>query len=125
MAPAWSLARKKSVRFTDVVREPMLILPPASEPAISDAYHRVCASLGVLPNIVMELEQVEALLAFAAAGIGITLMPASVARLGFKGVATVPLKPRVLAEPTLVWDPQRLSPAANALLRELLALRTR
>ncbi len=116
-------ARSKSLALADAVREPMIILPRASEPAITDAYRRLCASFEVEPNVVMELDQVEAMLAFIAAGIGIALMPASIARLGFRGVAVVPLRPRIPAEGSLVWDPERLSPAGHALVRELLSNR--
>jgi DNA-binding transcriptional LysR family regulator len=113
------VARSKVVKFADVAGEPMIILPQSSEPAIADAYRSMCKQSGVEPNVAMELEQTEAILAFVAAGLGITFMPASIARFGYEGIALTPFSPSINAEATLVWDPSRLSPPAQELLAEL------
>lgn len=113
-------AAAPSVAFGQIAAEPTILLPRASEPAIAEAHRQLCLAHGVEPNIVMELDQIEAILAFVAAGLGVTFMPESVDRLRRKGVVTVPLSPRITAEATLVWDPARLSPAGRELLDEIL-----
>ena len=106
--------------FSAIAREPMLVLPRRTEPAMHEAYRRLCAAEGVEPNVAIEVDQLDAVLAFVAAGLGITLAPASANRLKFEGVVAVPLVPAVASGVTIVWDPARLSPAAAALLREVL-----
>jgi DNA-binding transcriptional LysR family regulator len=112
-------ARARAVRFEQLASEPMLLLPGASEPAINEAYRALCRRHAVEPRVAYELSQVESILAFIAAGAGITLMPRSIESLRHRGIALVPLAPRIEARCTLVWDPVRLSPAARALLDAL------
>jgi DNA-binding transcriptional LysR family regulator len=114
-----ALTRRRRVRFSDIVGEPMLILPRATEPAVSRAYHGLCAAAGVEPTIAMELEQAESMLAFVAAGVGIALLPGAVAELRPRGVALLPLVPTRPTRFTVMWDPERLTPAGRALLDEL------
>ncbi len=115
------LAGARSLRFDDIAAEPVLLFPRDSEPAIARAYEHMCQAAGVAPRVAMELQQTEAMLAFVAAGLGNTLLPASIQRFGFEGVATVPLLPVIQAGPTLVWDPERLSIPAAELLADLRA----
>jgi DNA-binding transcriptional LysR family regulator len=115
------LSRASTIRFEEIATEPVLIFPRESEPAIAHAYEQMCRAAQVLPRIAMELQQTEAILAFVAAGLGNTFMPASITRFGFDGIATVPLLPVIQAGPTLVWDPTRLSTTAAELLADLRA----
>jgi LysR family transcriptional regulator, benzoate and cis,cis-muconate-responsive activator of ben and cat genes len=115
------VSRARSVRFEEIASEPVLIFPRQSEPAIAEAYEHMCRATNVSPRVAMELQQTEAILAFVAAGLGNTLMPASIKRFGFDGIATVPLVPAIQAGPTLVWDPNRLSTTAAELLSDIRA----
>lgn len=113
------LATAPALPFAAIVKEPMLVLPRRTEPTMYEAYRRLCAAEGVEPNVAIEVDQLDAVLAFVAAGLGITLTPASVSQVRFEGVVAVPLTPTVLSGVTIVWDPERLPPAAEALLREV------
>jgi DNA-binding transcriptional LysR family regulator len=108
------------VAFSTVAAEPMLLLPRRTDPALHEAYRRLCAAAGVEPNVGLEVDQLDAVLAFVAAGLGCTLLPMSVTRLRFDGVSAVPLVPTVWTGVTVVWDASRLSPAAAALLAEVM-----
>lgn len=113
------LATTKSLTFAAIACEPMLILPRRTEPAMFEAYRQLCRAQGVETNVAVEVDQLDAVLAFVAAGLGITLTPASVRRLHLDGVVAVPLSPTVLSGVTIVWDRERLTPAAEALLQEV------
>lgn len=113
------LADAETLAFSQIAREPMLVLPRRTEPALNEAYRRLCLDAGVEPNVAMEVDQIDAVLAFVAAGIGISLTPASIRRLRFDGVVTVPLDPTVPSGVTILWAADRLSAPAAALLEEV------
>jgi hypothetical protein len=46
------LAGARQLRFDQIAREPMLILPRAVEPAMHDAFHALCRQAGVMPRSV-------------------------------------------------------------------------
>jgi len=69
----------------------------------------------------MEIEHVEALLSFVAAGIGVSCAPSLVERVRFPGVKTVPLLPEIRAVISAVWRPQGLPATATRFLEELRA----
>ncbi|MCB9793633.1 MAG: LysR family transcriptional regulator [Alphaproteobacteria bacterium] len=112
-------AGRPHLRFSEIASEPMLILPERSEPAMHAAYRALCEAVGAPPRVDLELEQIDSVLAFVAAGLGISLAPAAVRQLQLPGVAYVPLHPPIAAGITVVWDAERLSPAAAALLGEV------
>jgi DNA-binding transcriptional LysR family regulator len=112
-----------SVPIEAVVGLPMLILPRHAEPAMHDAWLRLCAGVGVSPRLELELDQIESVLAFVAAGHGVSLAPASVGRLRLEGVTTTPLSPPVPAGVTMVWSPDVENPAAAALRAQVRAVR--
>jgi DNA-binding transcriptional LysR family regulator len=113
------LATADALPFADIAMEPMLVLPRRTEPTMYEAYRRLCLAEGFEPNVAVDVDQLDAVLAFVAAGLGVTLTPASVNRMKFEGVVAVPLAPGVLSGVTVVWDPERLPPAAAALLCEV------
>ena len=99
-----------------VASEPMLILPERSEPAMHRAYRRLCRQAGAEPRVAMELEPIDGVLGFVAAGLGVSLAPASIGALRMDGVVYVPLHPRIPAGVTALWHPATLPPAGAALL---------
>lgn len=113
-------ATSRGVAFREIAQEPMLILPERTEPAMHAAYRALCREAGVEPRIELELDQIDAVLSFVAVGLGVSLAPASIARLRLPGVAYVPLCPEIPAGVTVVWNPEHLGPAAAALLSKLL-----
>jgi DNA-binding transcriptional LysR family regulator len=119
-----ALAKRRSVSMRDLVREPLISFGEASEPKIRGALQRRFAELGVVPNVVLEVEQIETLLAFVAAGLGVALVPGFVRKLRFAGVAIVPIRPQIPCGISAVWSPDALPPTGQrflAVLREVMA----
>jgi DNA-binding transcriptional LysR family regulator len=117
----YGLGRRRSVGFRDLAAEKFIFLKRTSEPQVHAYFRRRCLDAGFEPNIVMEIEQVDVLLAVVAAGMGIACVPGLVRRLGFKGVKTVPITPRIDSGISAVWDPRTLPATGQrflALLRE-------
>ena len=110
---------RDALDFAQIAEEPMILLPERSEAAMHAAYRGLCREAGASPRIELELDQIDAVLAFVATGLGISLAPASVAQLRLPGVRFVPLTPTILAGVTAVWNPDALGPAAAALLAEI------
>jgi DNA-binding transcriptional LysR family regulator len=118
-----ALAGRRSAEMRDVAREPQIMLRQASEPQIRAALGRRFAAHGLAPNVVLEVEQVEALLAFVAAGIGVALVPGFVRKVRMAGVSIVPVRPAVGCGISAVWDPRTLPPAGKRFLEVLREVR--
>jgi DNA-binding transcriptional LysR family regulator len=116
-----ALAKRRSAAMRELVREPQIMLGEASEPKIRAALRRRFAEFGVEANVVLEVEQIETLLAFVAAGLGVALVPGFVRKLRFAGTAIVPVRPVIPCGISAVWNPDTLPPAGRrflAVLRE-------
>ena len=115
------LARRRAIKLEDLATEKMVFLKQASEPQVHGYFRRRCNEAGFEPNIVVEVEQVDVLLALVAAGVGVSCVPGFVRRLRFPGAVTVPLRPAVPAGISVVWDPTKLPPAGHRFLALLRA----
>lgn len=82
-------------------------------------FERHCQNAGFQPNIALEIEQLELLLAMVAAGAGVSCAPGLVEQLHFPGVTTVALSPLITTNITAVWDPRTLSAAGHRFLATL------
>ena len=71
------LATGTGVRLNDLEGEPLMMYSTSEARYFYDLVMRLYDSAGVIPTITQLASQVPALLAFAAAGLGITLVPAS------------------------------------------------
>jgi DNA-binding transcriptional LysR family regulator len=113
------LAGRRTLRLEDLASEPFVFLAQANEPHINAQFRRRCLSVGFEPNIVMEVQQTDALLAFVAAGLGVSCAPSLIQRLSYRGIVTVPLAPRIRAGMVAVWHPERLSATGHRFLELL------
>ena len=88
--------------------EPMLILPRGISPAYSDAMVAACRAAGFAPRVVREVGSAMAQLGFVAAGIGVALVSAGMARLRPPGVAFRELEGPIHAVGVaLAWNAER------------------
>ncbi len=115
------LSKRSHVALDELAGEPFIFLKQQSEPQIHEHFRAQCARAGFEPRFVMEVEHIEGLLAFVAAGFGVSCVPSLVRRIAFRGVTTVPLALEVRGGISAVWQPQRLSPTAAHFLELLRA----
>jgi len=117
------LARKPRAPFSSLAGEPMVVLREASEPSVTLRFRRRCAENGFEPNVIVEVEQIDVMLAFVAAGVGISLGPQFLENLA-KGVRAVPVTPHIPVGISAVWDDATLSPAGHRFLEVMSAVRS-
>lgn len=115
------LSKRNRLELSELAKEPFIFLRQQSEPQIYEHFRGQCARAGFEPRFAMEVEHVEALLAFVAAGFGVSCVPSLVERIPFKGVAIVPLALDARGGISAVWQPQRVSPTAGHFLQMLRA----
>jgi DNA-binding transcriptional LysR family regulator len=98
--------------------EPMLVLPRAISPAYSDAMVAACHAAGFAPRVTREVGSAMAQLGFVAAGLGVALVSAGLARLRPPGVAFRQLEgPIAAVGVALAWNEERESEAVRMALR--------
>lgn len=85
------LARQAQIELADIANEPMLTLhlDKSAEPRY---LIQCCVDAGFEPTIFQEASEPQTLLAMVGAGLGVALMPATTSRIGWPGVAFVPIK---------------------------------
>ncbi len=80
------LARAKALALADLAGEPLILYRRTSGPGLYDAIVAACRSHGFSPVVAQEAPRLPATLSLVAAGLGITVVPASMRRLGGDGV---------------------------------------
>ncbi len=97
--------------------EPMLVLPRGISPAYSDAMVAACHAAGFAPRVTREVGSAMAQLGFVAAGLGVALVSAGMARLRPPGVAFRDLEGSLHAVGVaLAWNAERESEATRLAL---------
>jgi DNA-binding transcriptional LysR family regulator len=110
------LAKRRSVAFRELSGETFLLADQLRDRA---ELERRFAEAGFVPRAVLQLDRLETLLAFAAAGLGISFLPALLEDFGARRVAMVPVRPKISAGIVAVWNDARL-PATCRRFLELL-----
>jgi DNA-binding transcriptional LysR family regulator len=86
-----TLARKRSVKIASLANEPFVLFPRHLAPEFHDQLIAMCIKAGFSPEIRAEAAEYQTILSLIAAGLGISILPASVKNLGRAGVAFVTL----------------------------------
>lgn len=113
---AHKLAGHASIKMADLAGEPRILMSRAAEPAMHAIYSRFCEDHGVPPNIAFEVDQLDTMLAFVAAGLGVSHAPAMISTISHAGVVVLPISPRIQAGISAMWDPGVESPARDRFL---------
>jgi DNA-binding transcriptional LysR family regulator len=116
-----ALARLPSLELAQLAGEDFIFLKQQSEPQICEHFRSHCARAGFEPNVIVQVEHVEPLLSFVAAGVGVSCVPSLVERLPFRGVKTRPLVPEVRGGISAAWRHVGLSATAARFLEVLRA----
>jgi DNA-binding transcriptional LysR family regulator len=95
---AHALATREAVPVEELAGEPFVAYPSHFRSVLHDAVEDVCAAHGFRPIVALEVSETATLVSFVAAGIGVSLVPASVTRLTVAGAVYRPLA----GEPTPV-----------------------
>jgi DNA-binding transcriptional LysR family regulator len=109
-------ASRRSIRIEDLKGETLVFLSQAGEPQLNAMFRRRCLDAGFDPDIRMEVSSVDALLGFVAAGIGISYVPDLIAKVRYRGVTIVPVRPTMHGGIAAVWHPGLVSGSGRRFL---------
>jgi DNA-binding transcriptional LysR family regulator len=85
------LARARTVPLRAIAEEPFILFPRLPRPGWADVVLGHCREAGFKPQVVYEAMELSTALAMVAAGVGVTLVPASVRTLHARGLVYRPL----------------------------------
>jgi DNA-binding transcriptional LysR family regulator len=120
------LARRARIRLGDLHADAMILFPRDSSPSRYDMLVGVCRYAGFAPRVVHGEYTLPTNLALIAAGLGVTLLPASIRNLQRTGVVYRPLMPPVPElEMAVAYGREERSPVLPAFLDVLRAATAR
>ncbi len=85
------LADQPEIRVGDLADDSFVAYPSAARSVLHEAVEQICREHGFHPRVRLEVAETATLVAFVAAGIGVSLVPAAVANLTIKGAVYRPL----------------------------------
>jgi len=91
------LATRRQIDLSEMAGEALVAVSSEAAPAFAAYLRAVCGRAGFRPRIVLESARAQAVAVMVAAGTGIALLPASLARVVGEAAAVIPLKkaPRI------------------------------
>ncbi|WP_313621112.1 LysR substrate-binding domain-containing protein [Achromobacter sp.] len=116
---------RKRIALSELADESLILYRRHSGPGLYDAIIAACSAEGFSPRITQEAPRMLSTLSFVAAGLGVSLVPASLRRVNIEGVAYVSVThPKTLRAPlNLIWRDAPLSGATRKLIEETRRLR--
>jgi DNA-binding transcriptional LysR family regulator len=113
-------ARRPRVCVAELQADAMILFPRRAAPGYHDLFVNVCRRAGFVPRIAHETESIQTNLGLVAAGLGVTLMPASIRSLRRTGVVYRSLAPPVpYVEMAVAYGRDHRSTILPAFLRVL------
>jgi DNA-binding transcriptional LysR family regulator len=100
-----------------LAKEPFVLFPRWSRPALYDQIMCLCQQVGFSPQVAQKANQVEAILGLVSVGMGVTLLPASIQEWRRSGVVYKPLaQVDLLDEMAVAWRKNDTSSVLRAFL---------
>lgn len=81
------LVRHDVASLSELANEPFVFFPRETAPSVFDAVVAACRAAGFTPNVVQIAPQVASTISLVAAGLGLSIVPASIQRIRTPGVA--------------------------------------
>ncbi|QHS10589.1 LysR family transcriptional regulator [Sinimarinibacterium sp. NLF-5-8] len=98
------LTRRKAVPLSALSSEPFVLFPRSVGAGLHEEILHACSSAGFVPHVLQETSQVTSIVNLVAAGLGVSLVPASMQQMHTVGVAYRPLqKPAPIARLCLIY----------------------
>ena len=114
------LARMNRLSLEQIAREPLVQVYRSANREYSDHMFSALLDRGLELNVVHEASDMHSLLGLVAAGIGVTLVPASLVNIQTANVIYVPLSDDVQSSTlSLAWNPDALTPSMDQFLKSV------
>lgn len=113
-------ARRRNADLARLSDEPLVLFAREVSPEYHDRIVSLCVESGFTPRQRHEVRHWLTVLAFVAAGMGVALVPASLARAGMAGVRFLAVRNRRVQSVTrMLWAPDRMTPALRGLVESV------
>jgi DNA-binding transcriptional LysR family regulator len=107
--------------------EPFVLFPESVAPGLHAQVMALCRAAGFVPRVVQESRELYTTVSLVEAGVGVTIVPDSIRKMGWAGVAYLPVASPgaaecgeagegVLTRVDLAWRPERTRPVVAAFL---------
>ncbi len=111
------LAKRKRAAVADLKDEPFVLFPSEIAPGLYLQVMRLCADAGFSPRVVETSRELYTTVSLVAAGVGVSILPASVERLGWPNVRYLPIPARHgTTRVAAAWRRDRRGPVIEAFL---------
>lgn len=113
---------RERIALSELAEESLILYRRHSGPGLYDAIIAACSAAGFSPRIAQEAPRMLSTLSLVAAGLGVSLVPASLRRVNIEGVVYVSVThPAELRAPlNLIWRDAPMSGATRKLIDEAL-----
>ena len=102
------LASRERISLRDLAREPFVFFDPQAGTGLYDDILALLKRYGVTPYVTQEVGEAMTILGLVAAGLGVSILPASYRRLRLDEICWLPLEePDAISELWLVWAKHR------------------
>ena len=114
------LGRRRAIELAEILDEPFVLWDRTSSPQVFDPIFAASGGVGEPKNVVVEAVGIPSIVGMVAAGLGLSLLPASAVHRLASDVMVRPLRPPAPTIGQIVaWREHDLAPAARHLLDEL------
>jgi DNA-binding transcriptional LysR family regulator len=105
------LASRKRVRLADVANEDFVLFPRDLSPGLHAHVFAMCAEAGMHPRVVQTSRELYTTISLVEAGVGVTIIPESVQKMGWRGVRYFPVRsPFAITRIDAAWRPDSRNP---------------
>jgi DNA-binding transcriptional LysR family regulator len=109
------LASREHINLRELRDEPFVFIPPRWGTGYHARVSNACQEAGFTPNVIEEVEQLHTMVSLVSAGLGVSIVAASVSRFQPPNVVFRSLDdPELYIEFGLAWRKEDLSPAVTA-----------
>ncbi|HEY7684213.1 MAG TPA: LysR family transcriptional regulator [Gemmatimonadales bacterium] len=111
------LAARPTLAVRDLAEEPFVLFPQELAPGLHAQVLGLCRAAGFTPNVVEESRELYTSVSLVEAGLGVSILPASVEKLGWQGVRYRPI-PSASAQTSIAaaWRKGRARPVIHAFM---------
>ena len=112
MAPGDELAARRRVRLADLHERPFVAFRPGS--AVRATVDRAFAEASIAPRVAFETNDLSMMRAVLTRGLGVAVVPETVAHWSGPGLVSTPLSPPLRRSVSFLWRRERRQPPAAA-----------
>ena len=112
-----ALAGRRRLELADLAGEDFVLFPRDLAPGLHEQVLSVCADAGFTPHVVQVSRELYTTVSLVEAGMGVTIIPASVRKMGWRGIRYFPLRSKgAVTRIDAAWRAGHTNPIVDAFL---------